>query len=40
MNRDRSEESAAAGFVFAIGVLVGALLTCIAVALTLPQVLV
>lgn len=39
MTREKSEESAAAGFVFAVGVLVGALLTCIAVALTLPQTL-
>jgi hypothetical protein len=39
MSREKSVEAAAAGFVFAVGVLVGALLTCVAVALTLPQAL-
>lgn len=39
MNR-RHDDSAAIGFVFAVGVLVGALLTCVAVAFALPELLI
>jgi hypothetical protein len=39
MNR-RHDDLPAIGIVFAIGVLFGALLTCIAVALTLPELLI
>lgn len=40
MNRTRSEEAASVGVVFAVGFLCGALLTCIAVAIAIPQLLV